>query len=646
MKLQSMTVIFVIIFLPIILVSTYYIQREVDTIALQTSYDTKLIDATTDAISAFEINTSNEDLSSVSDSLRSIIEASNNVFTTTMATNLGMSSATKSKILPYIPAVVYTLYDGYYIYTPTQQPKIVTNQDGVYVKVGDEGVSKDSGSGKYYYNYKAPSGSLTYTDVGGDYGKILYYAKEQDFEGKKIECTTDSSNAYYTTNYILKSFIPYSAQYKTNNIDVTINYTLDNFVTVYGTIDGIYYSKSGYLIDYKNLTKVTLESNEINIYDVGLDELDSYINSSKTCTITYDGVSINFDRNTLNSAKSEDYTGDMVYDNESAIKYYLKAAIFSKWFDQMLGDLNEENIQFTDISDGFNVVQNGENLENDTKLFYTYTNKSIFKTDGKWDVENSESNFYEHKRNVIKNSIQYNLNLAMAVYNAGQGDEYYQMPILSEVEWDKLLSNVSILAFMQGLPCGLKTYSNYAIVTSTNNELMANVDDIYYIPIINNSDGVKTSEDKTGNLDTCHRIDCNKLATEIEGGDVQYFQSFPSREVKYDKEYEINKYVYDHVVNTCYDCIVDSNYESNTELSPELKEAEIIAVAKIKNNTYKSSALTTNYGLEFVNFSTPKTIGYSKGKYTLDSKLGIGKCYEIQVTIKNAQSKSGSFWRR
>ena len=57
MKIQNLAVIFLVIMLPIMLVMSYYIQMQIDTITLQTTYDSKLIAATKDAIEAFEINT-------------------------------------------------------------------------------------------------------------------------------------------------------------------------------------------------------------------------------------------------------------------------------------------------------------------------------------------------------------------------------------------------------------------------------------------------------------------------------------------------------------------------------------------------------------------------------------------------------------
>ena len=68
MKLQHLAIIFVIIILPITMVVTQYIQTQIDTIGLQTTYTSKLQNATYDAIKAFQINTINNKYSSVSDS--------------------------------------------------------------------------------------------------------------------------------------------------------------------------------------------------------------------------------------------------------------------------------------------------------------------------------------------------------------------------------------------------------------------------------------------------------------------------------------------------------------------------------------------------------------------------------------------------
>ena len=59
MKYQYLAVVFVIIMLPISLVFSAYLGAQLDTLDLQISYDTKLDNATYDAIKAFQLNTIN-----------------------------------------------------------------------------------------------------------------------------------------------------------------------------------------------------------------------------------------------------------------------------------------------------------------------------------------------------------------------------------------------------------------------------------------------------------------------------------------------------------------------------------------------------------------------------------------------------------
>ena len=90
MKIQYLAVIFVIIMVPISLALSTYIQTQVDTISLQTSYKTKLYDATYDAVTAFQINTVNNEYSSISNYKIRDIEASVNSFFNAIASNFNM----------------------------------------------------------------------------------------------------------------------------------------------------------------------------------------------------------------------------------------------------------------------------------------------------------------------------------------------------------------------------------------------------------------------------------------------------------------------------------------------------------------------------------------------------------------------------
>ena len=210
MKLQHLSVIFIIIIIPIILLLSYYISLQIDTINMQNSYTTKQLEATKEAVEAFEINTVewNEAYSETADSKRRDIMASINTFTTAFANSLGIGGTTKETIMPYIPAIAVTLYDGYYIYSPAETKEVIKDKNGV--AVFDE------------------NGEIKYGDGT-------------------------------TYSHILKPFSTYSARYKVGNTDVVVNYTLDNYITISGIINGKYEMKSGYLINIKDISTVNTE---------------------------------------------------------------------------------------------------------------------------------------------------------------------------------------------------------------------------------------------------------------------------------------------------------------------------------------------------------------------------------------------------
>ena len=100
MKLQGMTIVYVLIILPIFFVVSIVISTQIQIINARLDYDKKVLGAAQDAIKSFEINTANEEFSKVLDVLRSIVEASVNVFKDSLGTKLGMSNENmENKIL-------------------------------------------------------------------------------------------------------------------------------------------------------------------------------------------------------------------------------------------------------------------------------------------------------------------------------------------------------------------------------------------------------------------------------------------------------------------------------------------------------------------------------------------------------------------
>ena len=660
MKLQGLSVFFCLIAVPIVLVMTYYIQAQINTIALQMSYDTKLLDATHDSLVALEINTANEDLSNVSDSLRSIIKASTNIFTNTLATNLGMSNATKSALQPYIPAMLFSLYDGYYIYSPTRVPVVCTDEHGVAIYVGDKGVETAGGttpSGLTKYKYTPGSDVETSTTVEEDYGMLLYKVKGED----TYVTAVDDSVLEFKTDYVLKSYVPYAARYKDgSNLDIQINYTLDNYVNIYGTINGVYYTKSGYYTNFKIDNCISPVGNALIYY--GDEEIEEFCNN-KANQIELDVV---IDGETYHIKTTDDETGGSSQARE-AIKYYLKSYSFSEWVRKSLNGLEECHIQER-IS---NEIDGGDDDDLYKKSLFGDDDSRVVETDlivkfkdkhGRiFDInqnpESDDSTFVNHKHEVMKNSMQYNLNLAMSTYNEMNMSTYsFHMPVVDEETWGRVTSRVSVLAFMQGFKCGLKTYNNYACVSSTNNEFTVLPEEIYYV---GTPDGTVTGASGLDDANTqYHRINCPKFNEMLDSWSVgddtieRNISSFVSKEIKYDKIYSKldDAYLFDHKNLACYTCIISGNYKTDVggveeyrlfdfnNLSDKAKETYIIALGKEREELYKTNQIINNQGVSLNDTSSEKTgPDQSVDVILADTSKKLADIDSIEITISNVQ---------
>ncbi len=199
MKLQNLIIIFLAIALPVIIILSVYINYQVDTATLKSKYSSALINAAHESITAFEMNNINDTYANVTDTKIRDIQAALNVFSSSLARGFGVSGASKNTTMAYVPAVVFTLYDGYYVYAPTDaawKMQEENNEDTIY---------------------------------------------DDEWDWEKI-----------STDHELKSYVHYSKEYASEGSKhkiVTINYTLDNYITVFynNETEGKYFSRSGYL---------------------------------------------------------------------------------------------------------------------------------------------------------------------------------------------------------------------------------------------------------------------------------------------------------------------------------------------------------------------------------------------------------------
>lgn len=516
MKLQNMSVIFIVIIIPIILVISYYIGLEIKTITAQNNYNTRLQTAVKDSIQALEINTVewNSETSKLADSRRRDVQAAINTFTTSLANSMGMSGASKERMQAYLPAIAYTMYDGYYIYSASLVNKQQIDSDG----------------------------------------KPLF----DDTTGQPVTETA-------TYEYVLKPYTPYSARYVNGNIDITVNYTLDNYIKIYGTIGSNSISKEGYLVNPSEITGITngnitgikYKGSDIGpenltervyvggsvssypyIYDqnnnklywdgnkffevsknhtkvflpeqkaVGTSEFKQFnrfrkisvpqVNATGVTSITLwqvlnptttiggtstPGKIYKYDSSTNSFTEVTGYSIDLIKDY-SAINYCIESYVFTQWIskDENLGLITAGNMKVLDNDD----VKDLSSITNYDKYNHVATTDKIFKisNSNNPDPENkeaySESIFAKHKKDVIINTVE--ANLAQATEQAQQNnvDYEYRLPIISYNEWEQALENISIIAYMQGIPLGLKYYNSYAIATSTKNKEYVDPDEIYF----------------------------------------------------------------------------------------------------------------------------------------------------------------------
>ncbi len=481
MKIQDLAIISVIIIIPISLVLSVYTQYQIQTLNTQTLYDTKLTTATFDAIKAFQINTANSTMSDLSNSKLRDIEASVSTFKNSIMSTFGLKGYTQEDMNNFIPALVYTMYDGFYIYSPYEN----TNYLYEYARDATGNIITDA------------SGNPTYEYEKDEAGNTKY-----DASGNPIKKSLDNNGE---TLYGLKPYITYSCRYQKNDIDVIITYSLDNYITVQGKIGGNYVNEEGYLIDGIEIKPDgTVLYNDVEIEKETLEE---DINSVPYKYVKINGTKYYYGENIENQDGSKgaifylsngkatiqgntitgktrgevarDYYEKYILNNDAAIKYYKEADKFTDWVRDNLGELT--------YGDAYDLVYSEDTNQWNWKKIQTenqtteWANKKIF--DNNVNIENDLSNFNLHRLEVIRNKIESNLSIAIANYNKyslATGIEF-QLPKLKEEEWDLLINNISLISFVQGLDIGGKVYNGYTIVTNSETKEVVQEENIYIL---------------------------------------------------------------------------------------------------------------------------------------------------------------------
>lgn len=267
MKLQHLAVIFIIIIMPISMVLSTYVNNLIDVSNKEAKYDALLLNSTYDAVRTYQMNTMNNSFADVYASRVRDINASVNSFFNSLATGMSVGAYTKNELNEYVPALLFTLYDGFY-----------------------------------------------------EYGPYDNYAKIED---GKLEYSKDNGN----TEYGLKPYTYYSCEYKGSDYHLIVNYTLDNYISVMGTYNGNeYITGSGYYIDPNIIDNdswddakktVTIKHGGNNVV-IEPEELGEFISAYDSVGIIV-GSGPNSQKKILNQKTKFKYYN---YINVNQVKYY------------------------------------------------------------------------------------------------------------------------------------------------------------------------------------------------------------------------------------------------------------------------------------------------------------------------------------
>lgn len=201
--------------------------------------------------------------------------------------------------------------------------------------------------------------------------------------------------------------------------------------------------------------------------------------------------------------------------DETARRYYENAWSFTEWYNEVLNNIN---------------------YEDKNKLAINADNSAL---------PGATSKFNDEKHEVIKESITSNLIPAMNIYD-------FEMPRLTDNDWDLVLNNVCFIAFLQNMPAGTTTYNNYTIAVSTENKETVNENDIYFVNIENG-----------GVIGSYHRIWCDKLDANDANKSIRGYNK---------TEFKNNESL--KHVPACYHCMVRAS-------NPTLEHAEEFAKTQV-----------------------------------------------------------------
>lgn len=513
MKLQHIIIIFLIIIVPIVLVLSAYINSNIKTIKNQTAYKSSLINSTYDSIKAFQLNTANNMYSTISNSKIRDIEAAINVFYSSLATSLGTSGYSQDDLKSYVPSIIYTLYDGYYIYS----------------KYYDT-VEKD-----YKYGLKPfISYSCRYVK-GSNYDFVVNYTLDNTITiiGKvKGEYVTKTGHLLYL---------------KDNNDKPDKEILKENLITLGN--DNKQESKEKYEYTIYNSQKIYKEPNEDKFFFYSSEYKKDYISN----------------QNVLSNVKASTSDDGHLY-STSAKKYYTEAIEFTDWVNKNLSDITQEDA--VDASGKKQIDDFATNTGNE-KIFNISNTNNPLATSSTFNEHRMNVIRKSLEDNVTKAIAAFSKHSTIQYQ--------FAMPKLTEDEWYKIENNVCIITFLQGLPIGGKMFNQYCVVSNDTNKETVGNNSVYIIDTTGeyHKPGCKTLIKRLANnnaniLKAYPSSEFKVKKISLTGADSNAHTQIT------DSTDGLYAYFYPEEYTACYDCIVTASnvYSTDDIINDNVKDNE------------------------------------------------------------------------
>lgn len=377
---------------------------------------------------------------------------------------------------------------------------------------------------------------------------------------------------------------------------------MDNYITIQGRIGGEWVHDYGYLLD-----NITLANEQYSYRGVPINQTETLhetiINPTNSLREEHEYIKINgvkYYKEVLANGEIRWFSllNGEIYEQDkfnpqttSAKEYYKKAYIFK---DKIINTYKLGELRATDARD-----ENGNPMPTlgNTKVF-------DFNNGSGTSIEDPNSEFNQHRLAVIRYAIERNLSIAIANYNSYSDGitTNFQMPKLQEHEWEKIINNVSIISFLQGLNIGGKIYNGYSIITNDKNEELVKEDSICIATTSDNQyhritdSDLKTKDEYKGNVYGALNVDFDRKFIESKGDGSRF--------------YYIPKVNNGQVITGCYGSIIGSSSLEDTDniyqyvkkmhqTNSEVASAYFTALGRERESMYKTNNDPTELKKDF-----------------------------------------------